>query len=50
MKKQNEEKQGPELLRQEFLEPDSRNLQSIYPEISAIAFDDERKILCIGTT
>ena len=23
---------------------------TIFPEISAIAFDDERKILCVGTT
>jgi len=22
----------------------------VFPEISAIAFDDDRKILCIGTT
>jgi len=38
------------LFEMSFLKPDSKNLFTVFPEISAIAFDDDRKILSIGTS
>ena len=29
---------------------DAKNIFSCHPEISAVSFNDDRKILCIGTT
>ena len=45
-----EEDQSQISVSQKFLFPDEKNLFTTFPEISAMAMDEERKIIAVGTT